>query len=124
MEGKRVLIVDDSGAVRTAVALMLRPQGYECLEAEDGERALEVLAVEHVDVVVTDLHMPQLNGLELINFMRRDPSHREIPVLVLTMDWHAEAVDELVRAGATDVLRKPVEREVLVTALRECLECG
>lgn len=121
LEGKRILIVDDSRGVRTALMMMLRSRGYDCIQAEDGVQALEVLAVEPVDAVLTDLHMPQVNGLELIAFMRRDPSQREIPVFVLTGDWHREAVDELKRAGATDVLRKPVSRDVLVAALEKCL---
>jgi CheY-like chemotaxis protein len=117
----RILIVDDSRGVRNALTLMLSPRGFDCVQAENGVRALEVLSAEHIDAVLTDLHMPELDGLELLGFMRRDAALRDTPVFVLTGDWHEEAVDELERAGATGVLRKPVSRDQLVATLQGCL---
>jgi CheY-like chemotaxis protein len=121
VEARRILIVDDSRGVRNALALMLGPRGFDCVQAENGVSALEVLRAERIDAVLTDLHMPQLDGLGLLGSMRSDAALREMPVFVLTGDCHEEAVDELERAGATAVLRKPVSRDHLVATLRQCL---
>ncbi len=121
MEGQRVLVVDDSKAVRAAVSLMLVSQGYAVVEAIDGEQALASLEAGGVDLVLTDLHMPNVDGFELISRMRRDAAHRFTPILVLTTDCREDLVTDLKRMGATGVLQKPVERDNLGAALRRCL---
>ena len=118
---KKILIVDDSAAVRSAVALMLRSGQYDCLEAEDGEDALRVLDREKVDCVVSDLHMPKLNGLEFLRQMRMMAGYRFTPVLILTTDRVDENKAELRRAGATGVLSKPIQPEELASAVQRAI---
>lgn len=117
----KVMIVDDSQAVRRAVSLMLDGGPYDCLEAEDGQAALEVLAEVQVDCVISDLHMPRMNGLELLRQVRRLPTHRFVPFLVLTTDRVDENRDDLRKAGATGIFSKPIEPEDLARAVGRAL---
>jgi two-component system chemotaxis response regulator CheY len=121
MDGQRILVVDDSKAVRAAVSLMLISQGYAVVEADDGEQAFSVVDDGGVDLVLTDLHMPNVDGYELIRRMRREATHRFIPILVLTTDCREDTITDLKRMGATGVLQKPIERDGLGAALRRCL---
>lgn len=123
MTGKthKILIVDDSTAVRNAVALMLRGGPYECLEAGDGVEALEVLDHHKVDCVISDLHMPRLNGLEFLRKMRKLAAYRFTPVLILTTDRVDENRAELRAAGATGILSKPIEHAELTTAVQRAI---
>jgi len=117
---RTVLVVDDSVAVRRAVCLMLSGGDYRCVEAEDGQQALDVLAEEKVDILLTDLNMPVMDGYGLIAKVRAMPAMRFTPVLVLTTEGREEVVSDLKRKGVTGVLQKPIDREQLLTALRRC----
>jgi len=118
MASKKVLLVDDSVAVRRAVALMLAGSGLACLEAGDGAQALEVLGKEHVDAVLTDLNMPVMNGYQFIEALRKIEAYRFTPVLVLTTECREDVASTLKRSGVTGVLQKPIEKESLIKALR------
>ncbi len=118
MSGKTVLLVDDSTAVRKAVALMLTSSGFDCVEAADGSQALEIISAKHVDVVLTDLNMPVMNGYQFIDALRQTEAHRFTPVLVLTTECRDEVASTLKRSGVTGVLQKPIEQESLLKALR------
>ncbi|MCX8006908.1 MAG: response regulator [Coriobacteriia bacterium] len=120
MSGKTILLVDDSMAVRRAVALMLGAD-YECLQAADGRQALGLLQENEVDLVIADLHMPVMDGFELIREMRKDRTYRFTPVLVLTTEGREEVIADLKRVGVTGVLQKPVERDSLLAAVRRAL---
>lgn len=118
---KTVLIVDDSLAVRRAVALMLSGGDYRLLEAEDGQKALNALESHDVDIVVTDLNMPVMDGYGLIRSMREMDRYKFTPVLVLTTECRDDVISSLKRSGVTGVLQKPIEREMLNSALERCL---
>jgi two-component system chemotaxis response regulator CheY len=116
-----VLVIDDSLAVRRAVALMLSGGVYRVLEAADGAAALTILETESVDVVVTDLNMPVLDGYGVIKAMRAMPAYKFVPVLVLTTECRDDVISSLKRSGVTGVLQKPIERDGLTAALERCL---
>ena len=80
----RVLLVDDSVSVRRFVGQMLEKAGFDVTTAGDGADALTRLAEAHYDVVVTDLEMPRVNGYELVDDLRRRPTTRDVPVIILT----------------------------------------
>ncbi len=122
MAKKVILVVDDSAAVRRAVALMASGAGYSCVEAEDGKQALEAMDGTAVDVVLTDLNMPVMDGRELISKIRSAPDKRFIPVLVLTTECHDDVASELKRSGVTGVLQKPIGRDELLAALQRVAE--
>lgn len=121
MPGNRILVVDDSRAVRRAVTLMLSTEAYDCLEAADGVEAVHLLETAEVDLVLTDLHMPNMDGFGLISAMRRLPNHRFTPVLVLTTECRDDVIKELQKSGVTGVLQKPIDRDGLRSAVKRCL---
>lgn len=117
MSAKTVLIVDDSAAVRRAVTMMAAGAGYTCVEAAEGAEALKQLEAHNVDLVLTDLNMPVMDGRAFIAKMRAMPAMRFIPVLVLTTECSEDVASDLKRSGVTGVLQKPIARAELLAAL-------
>ena len=112
-DGHRALIVDDSAAVRQSVRWILEPAGLAVLEAPDGVAALEVLRAEKVDVLIADLNMPRMDGLELIRAMRADAKLKGIPVLMMTTEMRPQDVMKAYDAGADMYLVKPSSPAVI-----------
>ena len=120
---RRFLVVDDFGTMRRIVAGLVREQGAEhVLEAEDGIEALEKLASNRVDFVITDWNMPRMTGLELLKAVRADPRHAALPVLLITAEARKENIVEAVRAGADGYIVKPFTSNVLGDKIRTVLE--
>jgi len=110
----RVLLVDDSLSVRKFVGFMLERAGFEVRMAADGGEALNLLADTVVDVVVTDLEMPRVNGFELVQDLRRRPETRALPVVILTTragEKHLELARQL---GVEHYVTKPVDEHAFV----------
>jgi len=118
---KRIMTVDDSATIRQMVALTLRDAGYEVIEAVDGRDALERLAKESVDMLVTDLNMPNLDGVGLIRAVRQQPSNRFIPIIMLTTESHDSKKQEGKAAGASGWIVKPFKPEQLLGVVRMVL---
>jgi two-component system chemotaxis response regulator CheY len=118
---KRVLAVDDSKTMRDMVSMTLRGAGFEVTAVEDGQRALTVMRDQHVDLVITDLNMPNLDGIGLIRALRADPRHRVVPILMLTTEQDPERKAQGRAAGATGWVVKPFQPEKLIdVAWRVC----
>jgi DNA-binding response OmpR family regulator len=109
----RVLLVEDTDSLRELFARMLRHRGFEVCEAADGSAALECLATFTPDLVLTDLMMPQLDGVGLMRRLRAMPGLGAVPVVVMTAMSSEEAEREARRAGASDFLHKPLEAGTL-----------
>ncbi|PEQ12792.1 response regulator [Novosphingobium sp. PC22D] len=114
----RILTVDDSASMRALLNHALTTNGFEVAQADDGVAALEWLAVNEVDVVITDINMPRLDGFGLIEQVRGGTRHRDRPILVLTTESSDEKKDRARRAGATGWIVKPFDTEKLVAAVR------
>lgn len=114
----RVLTVDDSASMRALLNHALTSQGFDVAQAEDGEIALEWLALNEVDVVITDINMPRLDGFGLIEKLRAGSRHRDRPILVLTTESSEEKKARARAAGATGWIVKPFDPEKLVAAVR------
>jgi chemosensory pili system protein ChpA (sensor histidine kinase/response regulator) len=118
---RRVLLVDDSISIRKFVGQMLERAGFAVITASDGAEALERLSEVAVDAVVTDLEMPRRSGYELVRDLRRRPSTREVPVVILTTragDKHVSLARQL---GVTHYVTKPVDESRLVRLLESLL---
>ncbi|QQR69555.1 MAG: response regulator [Alphaproteobacteria bacterium] len=115
---KKVLAVDDSQTMREMVAFALRQAGYDVLLAEDGQKALGVLGSSPVDCVITDLNMPQMDGIGLIQALRAHPTHRGTPILMLTTESDDQKKQAGKAAGATGWLVKPFNPEKLLDVVR------
>ncbi len=118
---KKILTVDDSPSVRQMVKLSLSNAGYDILEAGDGMQGLNSAKATQVDMVVTDLNMPVMNGLGLIRELRKLPEYRGVPILFLTTESDAEVKKEAKAAGATGWITKPFQQDQLVSLVKKVL---
>jgi two-component system, chemotaxis family, chemotaxis protein CheY len=114
---KTILTVDDSRTMRQMLLAALDAAGFLVVQAEDGVHGLEVLRGCDPDVIVTDVNMPRMDGLEFIEKVRADASRRAIPILVLTTESDAEKKARARRAGATGWIVKPFDPRKLVDAI-------
>jgi two-component system response regulator AtoC len=105
----QILVVDDEPNLRTILSAQLSREGYEVHVAEDGQAALDFLREHHIDVVVTDLKMPRMNGMDLLrSALREDPS---LPVVILTAHGTVDNAVEALKSGAFDFIRKPFDQD-------------
>ena len=116
------MTVDDSKTMRDMIAFTLKRAGFQVSEAEDGQKALSALASMSVDLIITDLNMPLLDGVGLIRAVRQDPKHRSVPILMLTTEGDPVKKAEGRSAGATGWLVKPFDPDKLVDLVRRV--CG
>ncbi len=114
----RILTVDDSASMRALLNHALTAKGFDVKQADDGQAALEWLAVNEVDVVITDINMPRLDGFGLIERLRAGSRHRDRPILVLTTESSDEKKARAREAGATGWIVKPFDPEKLAAAVR------
>jgi len=115
---KTILTVDDSRTMREMLLLALQEAGFHVLQADDGLNGLEVLKEQRADVIITDINMPRLDGFGFIEHVRRDATHRAVPILVLTTESDAEKKNRARSAGATGWIVKPFHPVKLVDAIR------
>ncbi len=123
----RVLLVDDSPAMRTFIRRVMVMSGFdlaECIEAADGAEALEVLQREKVDVILTDINMPRMDGEELMRRLGEDKELRDIPAVVVSTDSTRPRILRMIGLGAQGYIAKPFSPESLREALEKVLECG
>ncbi len=123
MEGT-ILVVDDERNIRRTLRMVLEGDGLEVRDAERAEDALSILAEEAVDVLVTDIRLPGMSGIELLERVKRDPATAAMPVVVIS--GHAsvsEAVDA-VKLGATDFFEKPLDRERVLVSVRNAVRAA
>ncbi len=117
----RVLVVDDSALIRAILVDSLYEQGYDVVEAEDGTEALEVCAVDPPDVLLLDVVMPGLSGLEVLDRLQAHPDLLHVPVVCLTGRSDVHDIVEAMQRGAHDYLRKPFETSELLARLSSAL---
>lgn len=118
---KTVLIVDDSESIREVVNFTLQNEGYDVLVGVDGEDALKFLDGRHLDIIITDLHMPNLDGLGFIRKVRVMETYKHIPILFLTTESQTEKKMEAKEAGATGWIIKPFVPAKLLDAISRVL---
>lgn len=116
-----VMTADDSASVRQMVAFTLKRAGYDVAEAVDGRDALDKLDGSRVDMLITDLNMPRMDGIELIRNVRGLPDYRFIPIIMLTTESQASKKQEGRAAGATGWIVKPFQPEQLVAVVKKVL---
>jgi CheY-like chemotaxis protein len=108
-KNRRVLLVEDAPFLRYAFGRLLRTHGYDVMEAGDGQEALECVSYFQPDLVITDLMMPVMDGVELIEALRNNPDTADLPVLAVTADGSARFQERARAAGAQAVLAKPID---------------
>ena len=117
----KILTVDDSASVRMTTTIALRNAGYTMAEAVDGRDGLEKVRNGTFDLVVTDLNMPNMDGLEMIEAVRKLPTHTGLPIIFLTTESDGALKTRAKQAGATGWMTKPFDPEQLVKIVRKVL---
>lgn len=121
---RTVLIVDDSPTIRRITRFFLKDEGFELVEAEDGLGALGLVRSRPVDLIIADLQMPNLSGMDLLRELRSgtEARLRDLPVVLLTMQSDPGVRASALAAGASAFLSKPVEPKTLVETVLAALE--
>jgi two-component system chemotaxis response regulator CheY len=118
---KTILSVDDSASIRQMVNLTLSGAGYQVVEAGNGAEGLAKATSSKLDMIVTDLNMPVMDGLSLIRELRKLPAYRGVPILFLTTESDADKKAEAKSAGATGWITKPFKQEQLLQVVKKVL---
>ena len=118
---KIIMTVDDSASIRQMVSFTLKQAGYQVVEAVDGKDALLKLNGTTVQMVLTDLNMPRMDGIELIRNLRANPACRFVPIVMLTTESQAEKKQEGKAAGATGWIVKPFKPEQLLAVIKKVI---
>jgi len=118
---KTILIVDDSESIREVVSFTLENEGFQVLIGVDGKDALKFLDGKDIDLIITDLHMPEMDGISLIKEIRRMEKYQRVPILFLTTESQAAKKMEAKEAGATGWIIKPFVPAKLLEAIYKVL---
>jgi two-component system chemotaxis response regulator CheY len=121
--GFKVLIVEDSKASREFIASTVEAvPGVEAFQSASGFEALKILPRHRFDLIITDINMPDINGLELINFVKKNPNYRDTPLFVITTEGREQDRAKGLALGAAEYLIKPFEPQSLEGLLRRYLK--
>ncbi|MEJ2685300.1 MAG: response regulator [Candidatus Sulfobium sp.] len=115
----KILIVDDDTLIRQLLSLILRSAGYSVVEAVNGKDALDKVREASVNLVITDLRMPQMDGIELARELRTDPEHQYVPIIMLTSDFQEYKKREGEQVGVNSWISKPFIPQRLIHTIRE-----
>jgi two-component system chemotaxis response regulator CheY len=118
---KRILTIDDSKTIRDMLRMTLVDAGFEVLQAVDGQDGVDVMTREQVDLVITDINMPKMNGYEVVRHLRSNPAFKGLPILVLTTESDTDKKNLAREAGATGWMVKPFDPDRLVATVRKVL---
>ena len=118
---RTILTVDDSASIRMMVSFTLKENGYRVIEAQDGKEGLARLKDEKIDMVITDLNMPNLDGIGLIRGIRENPANKFTPIIMLTTESQDTRKQEGRQAGASGWIVKPFRPEQLLAVVKKVL---
>ncbi len=118
---KSILVVDDSMTMRQLVRVTLTRSGYEVVEAVDGAQALQTASSQIFDLVLSDINMPNMNGLDLLRALRKLPAYKFTPVVLVTTESEISKKQEGKSAGATGWIVKPFEPQQLLAVVIKVL---
>jgi len=120
-----VLIVDDSNTMRAVIKKVISISGFkmgQCIEAGNGKKALEVLTDNQVDVIVSDINMPEMNGFELLKSLKEDDLLKNIPVILISTESSEKRMQDAFNLGAKGFIKKPFTPEAVKKILYEVIE--
>ena len=121
VSGLNVLVVEDSATMRSFVVAALEAEGFEVTTAKSGFEAMKVLKERKFDLVITDINMPDINGLEVVRYVRDNATHKETPLIIISTDGRERDRERGMKLGASDYLIKPFTPEDLISTARRCL---
>jgi len=119
---KTILIADDSSSMRAMLVAIVETIGdYRTVEASSGFEALRLLPRDHIDLILTDINMPDINGLELISYLRGNPNYKDIPVFIISTEGSAKDIEKGKQLGADEYLVKPFSPSILQQLIKQYL---
>lgn len=118
---KTVLVVDDSASTRQTVSFVLGRNGYSVVAAVDGIDALKKIAEEAIDLIVTEVNMPNLSGADMLEEVRKSEKTADTPVVILTIENDQDVRQRLQRLGYADWLEKPLKADGLIRSVASAL---
>lgn len=119
---KNVLVVDDSKAIRSMIRFSLEEVGgFFAVEAGNGFEALKTLPTRQFDLIITDINMPDINGLELIGYVKSNPTYKSIPLIIVSTEKSEEDKNRGLSLGAVGYIVKPFEKDELLSTVRRVL---
>ena len=118
---KTILTVDDASTMRKVISIALQSAGHEVLEAEDGVAALGLLSLRHADVIITDVNMLRMDGIEFTRQVRLLPRFRLTPILLLTTESDPDKKARGRAAGATGWITKPFKQDQLIAVVAKVM---
>ena len=118
---KKILLIDDSPDLVSLTVMRLKYAGYEAISAEDGEEGLEKALAEKPDLILLDILMPKLDGLQTLAKLKESDQTKSIPVIMLTAEGQSEQVTKAAKAGARDYIVKPYDSAVLMEKIKQGL---
>jgi len=122
MTHNRILVVDDDPGIRALLVAFLRKRGFRLLEACNGREALAEMRTGSADLVLMDLRMPEVSGMDVLRERAADPSLQRIPMIILTANNKTQATADVVDKDVWAVLAKPFDLDALLEAVITCLE--
>ncbi|UCE79689.1 MAG: response regulator [Nitrospiraceae bacterium] len=120
---KAILIVEDSATTRALIRAVIEEMNdYETMEASSGFEALKVLPSREFDLIITDINMPDINGLELINFIRQNDSYKHLPIIIVSTEKSEEDKKRGIALGASAYITKPFKSFELQDVIRKTID--
>jgi two-component system chemotaxis response regulator CheY len=115
---KNILVVDDSGTVRQQVTMALKQAGFETTEAVDGQDGISKISSSNIDMVICDVNMPNMNGLEMVEAVKAKPENKALPVIMLTTEGQPSMIKRAKEAGAAGWIVKPFDANQLIATAK------
>jgi two-component system chemotaxis response regulator CheY len=122
MSTYNVLVVEDSPTMRQLIVFALkRIRGLNITEANDGVDGLKKISADKFDLILTDINMPIMDGLKLVSLVRNDPSHKNVPIVIITTEGATEDRDRAMAIGANDYITKPIQTVKIIEVAKRLL---
>lgn len=119
---KKVLVVDDSATMRSMLMSIIEEiKGVELIEASNGFEALKALPQQSFDLILTDINMPEINGLEIVHFVKSNPAYQKIPLIIISTEHGQADIKKGLALGAQKYITKPFDPDQLKKTVRELL---
>lgn len=118
----KILVVDDDKTTRKMISLILKSKGYEVITAENGLEALQKLGLEKINLILTDMNMPYMDGIELTKQVKANPDFSHIPVVMITTEADEDEKKRAFEAGVDDYLVKPTNAEQITESMKRIVK--
>jgi len=118
----KILVVDDDKTTRKMISLILKSKGYEVVTAENGIEALQKLGLERINLILTDMNMPYMDGIEFIKQVRANPDISNIPIVMITTEADEDEKRRAFEAGVDDYLVKPTNAEQISESIKKIVK--